>query len=182
MRDLILWDMLSLDGYFEDADRQLGWFAFDNDLEQWIQETHQQTGTVLFGRRTYLGMVEYWQAAEGWIAEFMHDVPKVVVSRTLEKADWHHTTLIRGDLPAEVAKLKSQPGKDIWVFGSAQLSAALISNGLVDEIRVGINPVLLGRGTTFFQGGHDRLPLRLTDLRRFGSGLVILTYRPEGGN
>jgi dihydrofolate reductase len=179
MRDLILWDMISLDGYFEDADRQLDWFAFDDELEQWIQEAHQRTGTVLFGRRTYTGMAEYWQAAEGWIAEFMHDVPKVVASRTLEKAEWHNTTLIGGDLPGEVARLKAQPGEDIWVFGSAELSAALIRHGLTDELRIGINPVLLGRGTRFFQGDHDRLPLRLTDLRQFPSGLTILTYRPR---
>lgn len=151
------------------------------ELENYILETQLAAGTLLFGRVTYERMAAHWPTAEGEIAEFMNSVPKVVFSRTLPSADWTNTTLLRDDVPEEVATLKRQPGGDIFVFGSAGLSATLIEHGLVDEYRIGINPILLGGGVPLFKGRTGRLPLSLVDVTRLGSGLVILHYRPVTG-
>lgn len=154
MRNVIMWDMLSLDGLFEGPNGEIDWFAFDDELEKYILESNRSIGTLLFGRRTYEGMAAHWQSEEGEIAEFMNAVPKVVFSTTLPSADWNNSRLVRDDVPGEVTRLKEQPGKDIFVFGSADLSATLIEHGLVDEYRIGINPILLGAGTPFFKIGR----------------------------
>lgn len=182
MRDLILWDMLSLDGYFESPGGGIDWFSFDEELEQHILQTQRTAGTLVFGRKTYEGMAAYWPSAEGEIAEFMNAVPKVVFSTTLDKATWNNSRVAARDVPGEISKLKREPGGDIFVFGSAGLSAALIEHGLVDEYRVAINPILLGAGTPFFKGRSARLPLTLVESKPLRSGLVILHYRPAVGS
>jgi dihydrofolate reductase len=180
VRNVILWDMLSLDGYFEGPEKgNIDWFRFDEDLEKYILGTQQSADTLLFGRVTYEGMAAYWPSAEGQIAGFMNSVPKVVFSRTLESADWNNTTLVKENAPEEVAKLKQQPGGDIFVFGSADFSRTLIEHDLVDEYRFGINPVLLGSGVPFFRRSGGRRNLKLLEAKPFRSGLVILHYRPE---
>lgn len=179
MRDLILWDMLSLDGLFEGPDNDLGWFRFDDDLEEYILDSQRAADTILFGRRTYEGMASHWQSEEGEIADFMNSVPKVVFSRTLERVTWNNSRLVSDDVPGEVARLKQQAGGDMFVFGSADFSATLIEHGLADEYRIGLNPVILGEGTPFFKGRSKQLPLTLVDVKPFSSGLVILHYRPE---
>lgn len=178
MRELIAWDMLSLDGYFETTDRGIDWFAFDEQLERYILDTQAEAGTVLFGRRTYEMMRDYWPSAEGPIADFMNRVPKVVASTTLGDPGWSNVTVVRDDVPAAVAELKRAPGGTIFVFGSAGLTDSLLRYGLVDELRIGISPILLGDGARMFRRGGIRRPLRLTWSRTFGSGLVVLHYRP----
>jgi dihydrofolate reductase len=180
MRKVIMWDMLSLDGYFEGPEKGgIDWFRFDEELEEYIRETQMSADTLLFGRVTYEGMAAYWPSAEGWIADFMNSVPKVVFSRTLEAADWNNTTLVKENAPEEVSKLKQRPGGDIFVFGSADFSATLIELGLVDEYHIGINPVLLGSGVHFFKGSREQRNLKLIEVKPFSSGLVILHYKPE---
>jgi len=180
VRNVIMWDMLSLDGYFEGPEKGgLDWFRFDEDLEKYILETQESADTLLFGRVTYEGMAAYWPTAEGQIADFMNSVPKVVFSRTLEKTDWNNTRLVKERAPEEVSKLKQQPGGDIFVFGSADFAATLMEHGLVDEYRFGINPVLLGSGVPFFKGSAERRNLKLIEAKPLSSGLVILHYRPE---
>lgn len=117
--------------------------------------------------------------ARGAIADFMNAVPKVVFSRTLETVDWDNTRLVAENVAEEVAKLKEEWGGDIFTYGSADLSATLIEGGLVDEYRIGLNPILLGEGEPFFKGGHDRIPLKLIDATPLASGLIILHYAPR---
>lgn len=180
MRKLIMWNMLTLDSYVEGPDKgEIDWFRFDEDLERYILDTQLAAGTLLFGRVTYEGMAAYWPAAQGRIAGFMNSVPKVVFSTTLAKADWNNTTLVTENAPEAVAKLKQQPGGDIFVFGSAGFSDTLIKHDLVDEYRFGINPILLGSGVPFFKGGAERRNLRLIEATPLRSGLVILHYTPE---
>jgi dihydrofolate reductase len=180
MRNLIMWNMLSLDGYFEGPDKgNIDWFLFDEDLEKYILESHESAGTLLFGRITFEGMAAYWPSAEGQIADFMNSIPKVVFSRTLKETDWKNSTIVSENVPEVVSKLKAQPGGDIFVFGSADFSATLIEHGLVDEYRFGINPVLLGSGVPFFKGSAEKRNLKLVEAKPFTSGLVILHYKPE---
>jgi dihydrofolate reductase len=180
MAKLITWNMLSLDGFFEGPNKELDWFVFDEQLEKYILDSQMEVGALLFGRVTYQGMQEYWTTAEGQIAEFMNSVPKVVFSRTLDRAEWHNSRLVKANVPEEVSMLKQQTDRDIFVFGSADFTATLLEHGLVDELRIGLNPVLLGSGTPFFKGSSRQQKLKLLKCRALGSGLVLLHYQRLG--
>jgi dihydrofolate reductase len=180
MRKVIMWNMVTLDGFFEGPNKgQIDWFLFDDELEKYIIDSQMSADMLLFGRVTYEGMAAYWPSAEGQIADFMNSVPKVVFSRTLERADWNNTRLVKENVPEEVSQLKQQPDGDIFVFGSADFASTLMQHGLVDEYRFGINPVVLGGGTPFFKGSPHRLNLKLLEARTLKSGLVLLHYKPE---
>lgn len=178
MRKVIMWDMLSVDGFIEGPNKELDWFRFDEELEGYIKETNFSADTLLFGRTTYEMMAAYWPSAEGEIADFMNGIEKVAFSRTLKSAEWSNTRLVGDSVPEEVAKLKERGGGDIFVFGSADLASTLLRHGLVDEIRLGINPVILGTGTPLFKGGPERVSLKLLEVRTLKSGVVILHYEP----
>ena len=138
----------------------------------------EQNTTLLFGRVTWQMMASYWPTAEGDIATFMNAAPKYVFSRTLDKAEWNNTTLVKGDAVAAVKELKQQSGKDIYVFGSADFSATLKRHGLIDEYRIGVNPVLLGKGIPLFKDSDARVNLRLIHSRTLKSGVMIAHYEP----
>ncbi|MCA1367965.1 dihydrofolate reductase [Bradyrhizobium sp. BRP14] len=181
MRKIIMWDMVSVDGFFEAPGHDIGWFVFEDELAAYIGETQRDAGTLLFGRVTYEMMAAYWPSAEGEIATFMNGIEKYVFSRTLVSADWNNTTLVTGDAVSEVERLKGLEGGTIFVFGSADFAATLTARGLVDEYRLGINPVLLGKGTPLFQNIPERAKLELTHVRPLKSGVVILHYQPVAG-
>jgi len=181
MRKVIMWNMMTLDGFFEGAKSwDIDWheYVWGEELEQLSIEQLKSTGGLLFGRVTYEGMAGYWTSATGEVANFMNDLPKVVFSRTLDRADWHNTRLVKGNAEEEVPKLKQQPGKDMFIFGSANLSATLTRHGLIDEYRLALNPLILGGGSPLFKTGSDRLKLRLLEARPLKSGVVILRYQP----
>ncbi len=179
MRKLIMWNLMTLDGYFEGVQSNtLSWFVFDDDMQDYIYASEAEIGAYVFGRETYEMMAGYWPKAEGRTADFMHAIPKVVFSTTLESADWNNTTLIRGDVAGEIGRLKAQEGKDLFVIGSADLSRTLLANGLIDEYRIAVNPVVLGKGTKLFQDVTARLDLKLLKSQVLGSGVVILHYEP----
>lgn len=179
MRKLIAWDMVTVDGFFEGPDRDIGWFVFEEELEEYIRETQQNADTLVFGRVTYEFMAGIWPSEQGWIADFMNNIEKVVFSRTLKSADWNNTKLFRGNVAEEVAKLKAREGGDIFVFGSADLTATLIEHDLIDEYHLGINPIILGSGSPLFKVSTNRLPLKHLETRTLKSGVVILHYAPE---
>lgn len=185
MRRLIIWNIMSLDGYFEGAapwDLRLHGYVWGDELEAFSIAQAREGDLLLFGRRTYEGMHAYWTSAEekGEIADFMNAVPKVVFSSTLTDAAWQNARLVRHDAEAEVARLKAMPGKDILVFGSAQLCDTLLRAGLVDEFRIGLAPVVLGGGNPLFKPAPHPLGMRLLDARALTNGCVLLRYRPEG--
>jgi dihydrofolate reductase len=180
MRKIIMWNLMTLDGYLEGPNRDIGWHedVWGEELEQLSIEQGQAAGALLFGRVTYELMAGYWPTAEGEIADFMNGLPKIVVSRTMERADWHDTRLIRENAPEEIARLKREPGKDVFIFGSAALSASLMPHRLIDEFRVCVAPLLLGGGNPLFKDSPERLKLRLLEARPLTSGAVILRYEP----
>lgn len=184
MTRLIMWNMVTLDGYFEGPNSwEIDWHesVWGEELEQLSLEQLQSAGMLLFGRVTYEGMAKYWPSAtgEGQVADFMNSIPKVVFSGTLDKAEWNNTRLVKSSAEDEVLKLKQQPGKDILIFGSANLCATLTRHGLIDEYRLGLAPVVLGGGHPLFIPGSGRLPLRLLEARSLKSGCVILRYEPQ---
>lgn len=182
MRKLIMWNMLTLDGLFEGSKPwELDWhdYVWGEELERWSLEQLQTAGALLFGRVTYQGMADYWSKANDETATFMNGLPKYVFSRTLEKADWKNTTLIKDKAEDEVRKLKEQDGKDLFVFGSAIFSSSLMRAGLFDEYRLGMNPLVLGGGTSLFKPSPTRLKMKLLEALPMKSGLVLLRYEPE---
>ncbi len=181
MARLIQWNLISLDGYFEGARKwDLEWhkYVWDQELETYSVEQLRSAGMLLFGRITYEGMAAYWKTAHGEVADLMNNVPKAVVSRTLEEADWNNTRIIRGGTAVEAPKLKQEIEKDILVFGSAALSATLTKAGLFDEFRLALAPAVLGRGTPLFGRDLPRQRLKLLEARPLKSGVVILRYAP----
>jgi dihydrofolate reductase len=184
MSKLILWNVISLDGFFDgERNWELDWHhtVLGEEFHAFALEQLRSAGMLLFGRVTYEGMVAYWQTATDPIAPFMNSLPKVVFSRTLERADWAHTTLIKSDAVAAVLDLKSRIEKDLYVFGSGKLCAALLQAGLFDELRLALAPVVLGRGTGLFGRDLDRAPMRLLESRPLSNGCVILRYAPVAG-
>ena len=182
MRKLIMWNMLTLDGFFEGPKSwEIDWheYVWGEELEQLSIEQSRSADMLLFGRVTYQGMAGYWSSEKGEIADFMNNIPKAVFSRTLEKAEWNNTRLVKENAEQEVAKLKQQPGKDLFIFGSANLSSTLMQHGLIDEYRLGITPVILGGGNPLFKLSPERMKMKLLEARPLKSGCVILRYEPE---
>jgi dihydrofolate reductase len=179
MRNVIFSMMISLDGYFEgpgEGWEKIDWHRADDQWEQYSVELLSQIDTLLFGRKTYVGFAEFWPTQQGDVARLLNNIDKVVVSTTLTEATWNATRLVRDHVSEEIARLKAQPGKDIAIFGSAELAATLMQHDLIDEYRIAVNPVVLGGGTALFQKRAERLNLRLLDTRIFRSGIVELRY------
>ncbi len=183
MRSLIMWNLVTLDGFFEGAKSwDLDWhtYAWGEELERFSLEQLKTIDALLFGRFTYEGMASYWPTAkgEGEVADAMNRIPKIVFSKTLAKADWNNTKLVKEDAPAYIRQLKREDGRDLFVFGSAGLSAALLREGLFDELRLCLVPVVLGAGKPLFKPGSSKLPMKLIEARPLKTGGVILRYQP----
>ncbi len=174
--------MVTLDGFFEGRKSwEIDWheYVWGEELEKFAIEQSKSIGMLVFGRVTYEGMAEYWSKEKGEIADFMNSVPKIVVSRTLEKADWNNTRLVKENAAEQVAKLKQQPGNDLYVFGSANLSSTLMQHDLFDEYRLGLVPVVLGGGNPLFKASPERVKLKLLEAKPLKSGCTILRFQPE---
>jgi dihydrofolate reductase len=179
MRKVIVWNMMTLDGYFEGSKPwEIDWheYVWGEELERFSLDQAQEVGTLLFGRKTYEGMAGYWSTATGEVAEFMNSIPKVVFSNTLEMAGWSNTRLVKGSPEEELARLKQEPGKDLFIFGSAKLTGSLTKQGLIDEYRIGLNPLVLGGRTPMFNPSEERMRLKLLEARPMQSGVVLLRY------
>lgn len=185
MRKVILFNLTSLDGYFEGPDRDINWHNVDEEFNEFAIQQTGEFGALLFGRVTYELMASYWptEAAkrdDPLIAELMNSLPKIVFSRTLQKVEWEHTRLVKRNFIEIVSELKNEDGKDVAIFGSSDLAVTLMEHGLIDEFRVMINPVVLGNGKPLFQGIKSKLDLRLIKTRTFKSGNILLYYEPKG--
>lgn len=190
MRKVILMMQVSLDGFIEGPDRDLSWHRVDDDLHSHFNDLLRTMGAFLDGRVTYELMADYWPTAdqdpssspaEIEFAGIWRDMPKIVYSRTLVEAGWN--TEVVGDVVVEdVEKLKDQPGGDL-ALGGANLAASFRRLGLIDEYRLYVHPVLVGRGTPLFEATDALTPLRLLESRTFGNGVVLLRYaaKPEPG-
>lgn len=168
MRKLIMWNVVTLDGHFEGPHKwEIDWHdtAWGPDLETFSAEQLRAADLLLFGRITYEGMASYWPAADGEVADLMNGIQKVVFSSTLGEPAWANTRLVRGPAADEVARLKSEPGKDILIFGSGELTAALTARGLIDEYRLGIAPIVLGEGNPLFKPLPARLRMQLLEAK-----------------
>ena len=183
MRKLFAFIVTSVDGYYEGPSGEFDWPVVDSEFNDFALEQLDEIGTLLFGRVTYEGMAAYWPTSaaiedDPRIAARMNGMEKVVVSRTLRRADWENSRLIKENVAADLARLKEQPGKAIAVFGSSALTVSLVDLGLVDEVRIMVHPVVLGAGKSVFRTAEERVALRLLRTRSFASGSVMLYYEP----
>jgi dihydrofolate reductase len=186
-RRLFVSMIVSLDGYIEGPHHELDWFEDgDAQFEQYCDEMLDSVGLALYGRRAYELMLSYWpnaetnprSAADLIFARKMNALPKLVLSRTLERADWNNTQILRDRVAETITDLKRQPGKPIVAWAGAGLVATLAGLNLVDEYRLIVHPVLLGKGTPMFQGLPQRQKLRLTRTSQLGRNLAVLCYEP----
>jgi dihydrofolate reductase len=177
---------ISLDGVVQDPDGQEGfkrggWFVQSGgkDLEEWNKVALDEAMGAeawLLGRRSYEFFGQRWRPRTGALADRLNNMPKYVVSSTLEHPDWNNSTVLNGDVVTEVSKLKRQLDGEIVVPASYQLGRTLLENDLVDELRLVVFPVVLGAGERFFGATGDKKPMRLVKAQRIGDGLVFLTY------
>jgi dihydrofolate reductase len=193
MRKVILFMMVTLDGYFEGPDHDLGWHNVNREFNAFAVENMNDADTLLFGRRTYELMAGFWPHYEvrdgdrdnASVAEKMNNLPKIVFSRTLmtveQSAKWKNVTLVRSNLTEEITNLKQQPGKDLMILGSSNLCVSLLESGLLDELRIMINPVVIGAGTPLFSGIKKEFTFKLLKTRTFESGNILLYYQPSAG-
>jgi dihydrofolate reductase len=184
MRKLSVFNHVSLDGYFVDTHRDMSWaHKQDPEWTAFLEGNASGGGVLMFGRVTYDLMTMYWPTPMAArdnpaVAKAMNEMPKIVVSRTMDKAAWNNTTVIKIDLAASTRKLKQSPGGDIVLLGSGNIIAQLAPEGLIDAYQFVVNPIALGNGRTLFEGVRDRLNMKLTSTRAFGNGNVLLCYDP----
>ncbi|MDF2712451.1 dihydrofolate reductase family protein [Nonomuraea muscovyensis] len=188
MRKLIESTFVSLDGVIDDTrpstasraePHRWGQPYWDEDHAAYAGKLMSSAGAMLLGRVTYEGFAQSWSERTGPDADRMNSLPKYVASRTLTEATWN-ATILRGDVAEEVAKLKEQPGPDILKWGTGELDRTLVEHGLVDEFHFWYFPVIVGAGKHLFEGaGFDTTHLKLADVERFGSGIVVHVYVPK---
>ncbi|HVS79559.1 MAG TPA: dihydrofolate reductase family protein [Candidatus Paceibacterota bacterium] len=178
MRKLIMWNVITLDGYFEGEkawDLDFHGLVWGPEMEQFVAEQLKTIDTIVFGEKTYKGMADYWSKAKGETAEYMNKLPKIVCSTMLATADWNNTTIVR-DAVAELSKMKEEGDGNMFVFGSGKLSESLMKADLFDEYRLCIAPIFLGKGGRLFNEGLPYQKLKLLEARPLQTGGVILRY------
>ena len=186
MGRIVVTEFVSLDGVMEDPGggegfKHGGWsfeISRGDEGDKFKLDEALAAEALLLGRVTYEGFAAAWPSRDGEFADKFNTMPKYVVSSTLEEPEWNNSTVLKGDLAEEVAKLKQEHDGDIVVHGSAQLVQALIEHDLVDELRLMVFPVVLGSGKRLFGETSDKKPLRLVDSKMVGDGVAILIYEP----
>jgi dihydrofolate reductase len=187
MGRIVVTEFVSLDGVIEapgggEDYRHAGWtFEIDRGEQgdKFKLDETMQSEALLLGRTTYEGFAAAWPSMKGEFADKFNNMPKYVVSSTLENPEWTNTTVLSGDVVEEVTKLRQGPGGDIVVHGSARLVQALVENDLVDELRLMVFPVILGSGKRLFGEASDKKPLKLVDSQTVGDGVAVLVYQPK---
>ncbi len=188
MRRLAVFNMISLDGYFVDANGDMSWAhsdrSHDAEFNEWVQNNAKGGGELLFGRNTYDLMVKHWPTPaakqnDPVVAEGMNSMKKVVFSRTMDRATWNNTKLVKDNMVEEVRKMKRESGPGMVIMGSGEIISQLAPEGLIDEYQMLVIPIILGKGRTMFEGVKEKINLKLTKSRAFANGNVLLSYETE---
>lgn len=189
MRRIIVDCLISLDGYLADANGEIDWFTQEEGFNQsegeaWSLEMLRRADTILFGRVTFEGMAEFWPSE--WarknmaeIARYLNGTAKIVFSKTLKTTAWENTTILPAPTKEVVLELKQRAGRDMLVLASSSLVSSLMRDGLIDEYRIRIVPVVLGAGRPLFKDQKERHRLRLVSCQPFKTGVLALHYEPK---
>jgi dihydrofolate reductase len=184
MRKLTVFNNVTLDGYFTDKHGDMNWAHKDDpEWNAFTAENAKGGGVLLLGRVTYELMASFWPTPMAMeqmpdVAKGMNNLQKVVFSRTLDKASWNNTKLVKSDLVEEVRKMKTETGQDMVILGSGTIVSQLSEHRLIDEYQIVLVPIILGQGRTMFEGMKDRLMLKRTKARTFENGNVLVSYEP----
>jgi dihydrofolate reductase len=172
---------ISLDGVVEAPD-QWHFPYFNDEMGEAVGSQMATSDTMLLGRVTFQEFASFWpqQGSDVAGADFMNNTPKLVASTTLDTVEWRNSTLVKGDRAAALTRLKQQPGKDISVVGSPTLVRSLLRDGVLDELRLLLHPIVVGRGKRLFEAGTDQTALKLVESKTFSTGVLYLTYQPAG--
>ncbi|MFF2089541.1 dihydrofolate reductase family protein [Paenibacillus sp. NPDC058174] len=188
MRKLVLFLHASLDGFVEGPNgaMDIGWVSYDADLEKHAKEILSTADTVIWGRGTYQMMHSYWPSVpsnpsasqhERDHAEWIEKTAKLVFSTTLDQVEWNNSRLVKENVEEEINKLKQQPGKDMVILGSPRFAHQLMQLDLIDEYKITVSPVLIGKGLPLFQGIKEKVNLKLIENKTFDSGAIALAYQ-----
>jgi dihydrofolate reductase len=183
MRQLTAFNFITLNGYFKGLNDDISWHRHGEEESSFAEEGAKSESILLFGRKTYEMMASYWptpmamQNSPG-VAEGMNKSEKIVFSRSLKKAEWKNSRLVRENIVDEIKTMKQSPGKDMTILGSGSIITQFAEVRLIDLFQFMVDPVVLGDGVSIFNGIAKKLDLALTDSRVFKSGVVLLSYRP----
>jgi dihydrofolate reductase len=186
MRKLIVFNFITLDGYFEGLEKgDISWHRHDKEENEFAAAMLKKGNTLLFGRVTYEMMAGYWPTPfaannDPVVAAGMNNAEKIVFSRTMKKAEWNNTRVVNGNIAAEIRRMKQEPGTDLTLLGSGSIVTRFAEQGLIDEYQIMMDPVVLGSGTPLFSNLGHKLNLILTSSRTFASGVILLCYKPDG--
>lgn len=185
MREIFLFMMVTVDGYFEGVDHDISWHnANDEEFAAYEKKQSAETDAILMGHTTYRLMESFWPTEEATqtvaeTSQFMTETQKYVVSRQPITTNWKHVTVLHQDPIQEITALKNQPGKNIAIFGSNMLAVSLMKHKLIDEFRIMVNPTAIGVGTPLFHGLTERVNFDLQDVSHYKSGNTMLIYTPK---
>jgi len=183
MRKVSVFNFITLDGYFKGPKGDISWHRHGAEENEYAADGLSSESTLLFGRVTYQMMASYWPTPiaiknDPIVAEGMNNAEKIVFSRTLKKAEWNNTRLVKDNIAEEIRKMKQMPGKDMTILGSGSIVTQFAEQGLIDEYQIMVDPVVIGDGTPIFKDIKHKLNLKLTMTRTFKSGVVLLCYQP----
>lgn len=182
MSKIISQIMVSVDGFYEGNHHELDWHQVDEEYNEYATEMLQNVSAILFGRKTYQLMEQYWPTAQSEkdsqvIADLMNQLPKIVFSKTLESVKWNQSVLIKEKGEQRLKELKTKVEKDLIIFGSGELVSFLTNARLIDEYHIIINPLILAKGKPFFRDISEKIPLKLVRTKTFKSGNILLCYQ-----
>jgi dihydrofolate reductase len=175
---------VTVDGFFEGPHGEIDWHTVDDEFNEFAIDQLHSAGGLIFGRVTYQLMASYWPTPaaltdDPTVAGLMNAIPKIVASRTLETVAWNNTRLVKTDFAEEIRLLKQQESRDLFIFGSGNLAATLTRQGLIDEYRLIVSPIVLGSGKPLFNDIGRPLPLKLLKTKSFRNGNILLYYQPD---
>ena len=186
MRQLIIDSIISLDGCYTDLNNSIDWFDFNTGEQEWSKDILRRADTLIFGRRTYEEFSAFWPTPQpeasgfdSYIIQCLNELPKIVFSKSLSETTWKPSTIMKDENPAGIiSKMKNESGNGMVVLGSGSLVADLAREGLVDEFRLRIRPIILGAGKPLFINRKARHPLKLVSSQAFDNGVLGLHYEP----
>lgn len=184
MRKIIVSNLISLDGFMAGPNGEIEWFLWNEETAQYAKELMKSIDTILFGRVTYELMANFWPTSaadseDPVITDFMNSTAKIVFSKTLARADWKNTKVVREINSDEILKMKQKAGKNLVIYGSGTLVSSLTQLGLIDDYLILVNPVVLGQGVPLFKDLKNKLNLKLVNTKNFKNGVVLLHYEPD---
>ncbi len=183
MRKLTMFNFTSLNGFFKGPNGDLSWHKHGEEEGEFSKDNMKEDHILLFGRVTYEMMAGFWPSPMAKemnpvMSEAMTNAEKIVFSRSLEKAEWKNTTIIRDNIVEEMKKLKQQPGKNMTILGSGSIVSQFAEAGIIDGYQIMVDPVVIANGTSVFPNIQKQLDLKLVSTRTFKSGVVLLSYEP----